>query len=71
MDNRRIYRTVRMAIKQLFPTEPKGNFARRLTTLAAWWLASSRPGVSSANTGSWSVLVRIFVLSPRIRKDDL
>ena len=34
-DNRRIYRTIRMAIKQLFPTEPKGNFARQLTTLAA------------------------------------
>ena len=25
----------RMAMKQLFPTEPKGNFARQLTTLAA------------------------------------
>jgi hypothetical protein len=35
MDNRRIYRTIRMAMKQLFPTEPKGNFARQLTTLAA------------------------------------
>lgn len=35
MDNRRIYRTIRMAMKQLFPTEPKGNFARMLTTLAA------------------------------------
>jgi hypothetical protein len=35
MDNRRIYRTIRMALKQLFPGEPKGNFARRLTTLAA------------------------------------
>jgi hypothetical protein len=35
MDNRRIYRTIRMAIKRLFPTEPKGNFARMLTTLAA------------------------------------
>jgi len=35
MDNRRIYRTIRMAIKQLFPTEPKGNFARQLSTLAA------------------------------------
>ena len=34
-DNRRIYRTIRMAIKQLFPTEPKGNFARKLNTLAA------------------------------------
>ena len=35
MDNRRIYRTIRMAIKQLLPTEPKGNYARMLTTLAA------------------------------------
>jgi len=35
MDNRRIYRTIRIAIKQLFPGEPKGNFARRLNTLAA------------------------------------
>ena len=35
MDNRRLYRTIRMTIKQLFPTEPKGDFARKLTTLAA------------------------------------
>ena len=35
MDKRRIYRTIRMAIKQLFLSEPKGNYARRLTTLAA------------------------------------
>ena len=35
MDNCRIYRTIRMAMKQLFPTEPTGNFARQLTTLAA------------------------------------
>jgi hypothetical protein len=35
MDNRRVYRTIRQAMKQLFPTEPKGNFARLLTTLAA------------------------------------
>ena len=35
MDNRRVYRTIRQAMKQLFPTEPKGNFARMLTTLAA------------------------------------
>lgn len=34
-DNRRIYRTIRMAIRQLFPTEPKGNKARMLNTLAA------------------------------------
>jgi hypothetical protein len=32
-ENRRIYRTIRMAIKQLFPPELKGNFARMLTTL--------------------------------------
>jgi len=35
VDNRRVYRTIRMAMKQLFPSEPKGNFARMLTTLAA------------------------------------
>lgn len=35
MDNRRVYRTIRMAMKQLLPTEPKGNYARMLTTLAA------------------------------------
>lgn len=35
MDNPRVYRTIRMAMKQLFPTELKGNFARMLTTLAA------------------------------------
>jgi hypothetical protein len=34
-DNRRIYRTIRMAIGQLYPSEPKGNFARNLNTLAA------------------------------------
>lgn len=34
-DNRRVYRTIRMAIRQLFPTEPKGNKARMLNTLAA------------------------------------
>lgn len=34
-DNRRIYRTIRMGIRQLFPTEPKGNKARMLNTLAA------------------------------------
>jgi hypothetical protein len=34
-DNRRVYRTIKMAIHQLFPTEPKGNQARQLTTLAA------------------------------------
>ena len=34
-DNRRVYRTIRMAIKQLYPTEPKGNKARMLNILAA------------------------------------
>jgi len=34
-DNRRVYRTIRTTMRQLFPTEPKGNQARMLTTLAA------------------------------------
>ena len=34
-DNRRVHRTIREAMKQLFPTEPQGNFARHLNTLAA------------------------------------
>ncbi len=34
-DNRRVYRTIRKAIMQLYPGEPKGNTARMLTTLAA------------------------------------
>ena len=34
-DNRRVYRTIRMTLKQMYPTEPKGNVARMLTTLAA------------------------------------
>jgi hypothetical protein len=34
-DNRRAYRTIRMALKQMYPTEPKGNVTRKLTTLAA------------------------------------
>jgi len=34
-DNRRVYRTIRTAIRQLYPTEPKGNFARNLNTLTA------------------------------------
>ena len=33
-DNRRVYRTIKMAIQQLFPKEPQGNFARNLNTLA-------------------------------------
>jgi len=35
MDNGQVYRTIRMAMKQLFSTELKGNFARRLSMLAA------------------------------------
>ncbi len=35
MDNRRVYHPIKMAMKQLYPTEPKGHQARRLTTLAA------------------------------------
>jgi hypothetical protein len=35
MDNRRVYRTIRMGLKQLVPTEAKGYFARTLRTLAA------------------------------------
>ena len=34
-DNRRVHRTIRKAMKQLFPGEPRGNFARHLNTLAA------------------------------------
>lgn len=34
-DNRRVYRTIRKTMKQLFPFEPQGNFARHLNTLAA------------------------------------
>ena len=33
-DNRRVYRTIRVTLKQLFPMEPQGNFARHLNTLA-------------------------------------
>ena len=33
-DNRRVYRTIRTALSQLFPYEPQGNFARNLDTLA-------------------------------------
>lgn len=33
-DNRQVYRTIKMAIQQLSPKEPKGNFARNLNTLA-------------------------------------
>lgn len=34
-DNRRVYRTIRKAIGQLYPQSPKGNLARHLNTLAA------------------------------------
>jgi hypothetical protein len=34
-DNRRRYRAIRNGLKQLYPTEPKGNTARHLNTLAA------------------------------------
>jgi hypothetical protein len=34
-DNRRVYRTIRMAIQQLYPRKLSGNGARMLTTLAA------------------------------------
>lgn len=34
-DNRRRYRAIKDAIKQMYPTEPKGNAARHLQTLAA------------------------------------
>lgn len=34
-DNRRVYRTIRQAMLQLYPGEAKGNTARMLTTLAA------------------------------------
>lgn len=34
-DNRRRYRAIKNGMKQLYPTEPKGNLARHLQTLAA------------------------------------
>ena len=34
-DNRRVYRTIRDAIMQLYPVQPKGDTVRKLTTLAA------------------------------------
>jgi hypothetical protein len=33
-DNLRVYRAIRAALHQLYPTEPKGDFARHLTTLS-------------------------------------
>lgn len=34
-DSRRVHRAVQTALKQLYPTEPQGNLARHLTTLAS------------------------------------
>lgn len=34
-DNRRVYRTIRKAIQQLYPQSPKRDLARHLNTLAA------------------------------------
>jgi hypothetical protein len=33
-DSRRVYRAIRQAMKQLYPSEPEGNLARHLNTLA-------------------------------------
>jgi hypothetical protein len=33
-DNLRRYRAIRNGLRQLYPTEPKGNVARHLNTLA-------------------------------------
>lgn len=33
-DSRRVYRAIRQAVKQLYPSEPQGNVARHLNTLA-------------------------------------
>ena len=41
-DNRRVYRTIRKAIQQLYPKSPKGNLARHLNThggLGKWYCA--------------------------------
>jgi len=46
-DNRRRYRAIKDAIKQLYPTEPRGNTARHLHTLAA--LVSGIVGSKSTN----------------------
>lgn len=46
-DNLRRYRAIKSAIKQLYPTEPKGNTARHLETLAA--LISGIVGSKSTN----------------------
>ena len=46
-DNRRRYRAIKTAIMQFYPTEPQGNTARRLHTLAA--LISGIVGSRSTN----------------------
>jgi hypothetical protein len=46
-DNRRRYLAMKRALKQLYPTEPQGNLARHLHTLAA--LASGIVGSKSTN----------------------
>ncbi len=46
-DNRRRYRAIKTAIMQLYPTEPRGNTARHLNTLAA--LISGIVGSRSTN----------------------
>jgi hypothetical protein len=46
-DNLRRYRAIKSALKQLYPTEPKGNTARHLHTLAA--LISGIVGSKSTN----------------------
>ena len=33
-DSRRVYRAIKQAVTQLYPTEPQGNLARHLNTLA-------------------------------------
>ena len=45
-DNLRRYCAIRNALKQAYPAQPKGNFARHLTTLAA--LISGIVGSKSA-----------------------
>jgi hypothetical protein len=46
-DNRRRYLAIKRAVKQLYPTEPQGNLARHLHTLAA--MASGIVGSRSTN----------------------
>ncbi len=46
-DNRRRYRAIRTSLKQLYPSEPQGNLARHLDTLAG--LISGIVGSKSTN----------------------